>query len=77
LQPLADGLKLIIKEIIIPKKANTFLFIFSPYLTFVISIMGCAAIPFGFGTILADLNLSLRYVFTISSLSLYGIMLAG
>ena len=77
LQPLADGLKLIIKEIVIPNKANTFLFVFSPYLTFVLSLLGWAVIPFGFGTIIADLNLSVLYLFAISSLGVYGIVLAG
>ena len=77
LQPLADGLKLILKEIIIPKKANTFLFIFSPYLTFVLSLLGWAVVPFGFGTIIADINLSVLYLFAISSLGVYGIVLAG
>lgn len=77
LQPLADGLKLIIKEIIIPQRANTFLFLFSPYLTFVLSILGWAVIPFGFGVVAADLDLSLLYLLAISSLGIYGIVLAG
>ena len=55
LQPLADGLKLIIKEIVIPNKANTFLFVFSPYLTFVLSLLGWAVIPFGFGVLLSQI----------------------
>ena len=77
LQPLADGLKLIIKEIIIPRRANTFLFLFSPYLTFVLSILGWAVIPFGFGVVAADIDLSLLYLLAISSLGVYGIVLSG
>lgn len=77
LQPLADGLKLIIKEIIIPRRANTFLFLFSPYLTFVLSILGWAVIPFGFGVVAADLDLSLLYLLAVSSLGVYGIVLSG
>lgn len=61
----------------IPNKANTFLFVFSPYLTFVLALLGWAVIPFGFGTIVADLNLSVLYLFAISSLGIYGIVLAG
>jgi len=77
LQPLADGLKLIIKEIIIPKRANARLFVFSPYLTFVLSVLGWAVVPFGFGIVVADLDMSLLYLLAVSSLGVYGIVLAG
>ena len=77
LQPLADGLKLIIKEAIIPQRANTFLFLLSPYLTFVLSILGWAVMPFSFGVVAADLDMSLLYLFAVSSLGVYGIILAG
>lgn len=77
LQPLADGLKLVIKEIIIPQRANNFLFLFSPYLTFVLSVFGWAVVPFGFGVVCADVNFSLLYLLAVSSLGVYGIMLSG
>lgn len=77
LQPLADGLKLIIKEVIVPQRASTVLFIASPYLTFVLSLMGWAVIPFGFGLAAADIDLSLLYLLAVSSLGVYGIVLAG
>lgn len=77
LQPLADGLKLIIKEVIIPKRANSILFLLSPFLTFILSILGWAVIPFGFGIIVSDLNLSILYLFAVSSIGVYGILLAG
>lgn len=77
LQPLADGLKLILKEIVIPRKANNKLFFFSPFLTFVTSLLGWSVIPFGNGNTLADINYSILFIFTISSLSIYGILISG
>lgn len=77
LQPLADGLKLIVKETVLPSKANTFIFIFSPILTFLLSLMSWAVIPFGEGIVLADLNVGLSYLLAISSLGVYGIIAAG
>lgn len=77
LQPLADGLKLIIKEIVIPTRANARLFLLSPYITFVLSVMGWAVIPFGFGVIVADIDLSLMYLLAVSSVGVYGILLSG
>jgi len=77
LQPIADGLKLIVKETVLPSKANTFLFIFSPILTFMLSLISWAVIPFGEGIVLADLNVGLTYLLAISSLGVYGIIAAG
>lgn len=77
LQPLADGLKLIVKETVLPSKANTFIFIFAPILTFLLSLMSWAVIPFGEGIVLADLNVGLSYLLAISSLGVYGIIAAG
>lgn len=68
---------MIIKEIIIPKRANARLFVFSPYLTFVLSVLGWAVVPFGFGVVVADLDMSLLYLLAVSSLGVYGIVLAG
>lgn len=77
LQPFADGLKLIIKEVIIPSKANKFLFVFGPFLTLFLSFIGWVAVPFEIYTRIFDLNNSLLYVLVISSFSVYGILLAG
>ena len=77
LQPLADGLKLLVKEPILPSQANTPLFLFAPVLTFMLSLISWAAIPFGPGAVLADLNVGVLYIFAVSSLGVYGIILAG
>jgi NADH-quinone oxidoreductase subunit H len=77
LQPFADGLKLIIKEIVIPNKANKFLFIFGSSLTLFLSLIGWVAIPFNPLNSLLVMNTSLLYVLVISSLGVYGILLAG
>ena len=77
LQPFADGLKLIIKEIIIPNKANKFLFIFGSSLTLFLSLIGWVAIPFNIFNPLLVINTSLLYILVISSLSVYGVLLAG
>lgn len=77
LQPLADGLKLFLKESIIPSTANKVLFMFSPILTFSLSLMAWAVIPFDFGVVFADINLGFLYTLGISSLGVYGIVFAG
>lgn len=77
LQPLADGLKLFAKETILPSSANTFIFLLAPILTFVLSLLGWAVIPFGNGIVLSDINVGLLYLFAVSSLSVYGILLSG
>jgi len=77
LQPLADGFKLLIKETIIPSSANLGLFIFSPIFTFAISLIGWGVIPFSYHSVIADLNLATLYLITVSSLGVYGIILAG
>lgn len=77
LQPFADGLKLIVKEILLPTKSNKFLFVFSPFLTLFLSFLGWLAIPFEIYTRIFDLNNSLLYILVISSLSVYGILLSG
>ena len=77
LQPLSDGLKLFAKETIIPSSSNMALFIFAPMLTFVLSLLGWAVIPFGEGLVVSDLSLGLLYLFAISSLGVYGIVIAG
>ena len=77
LQPLADGLKLFAKETILPSNANTFIFLLAPILTFVLSLLGWAVIPFGDGIVLSDINVGLLYLFAVSSLSVYDILLSG
>ena len=77
LQPLSDGLKLFAKETIIPSSSNMALFIFAPMLTFILSLLGWAVIPFGEGLVVSDLSLGLLYLFAISSLGVYGIVIAG
>lgn len=77
LQPFADGLKLVVKEIIIPTKANKFLFVFGPFLTLFLSFISWLAIPFEIYTRIFDLNNSLLYILVVSSLGIYGILLSG
>ena len=77
LQPLADGLKLVIKEIIIPSFSNKGLFIFAPILTLILSLSGWAVIPNSLDSYLFDFSLSLLFILVISALGVYGILLAG
>lgn len=77
LQPFADAIKLLGKETVIPTNANKFLFIISPMLTYMFSLMAWAVIPFDEGTVLADINVGLLYLFAMSSLGVYGILMAG
>jgi NADH-quinone oxidoreductase subunit H len=77
LQPIADGLKLLYKETIIPSGANRMVFVMAPMLTFVLSLVAWAVIPFGKGVVLADINVGILYLFAISSLGVYGIVMAG
>jgi len=77
LQPLADGLKLFSKETTLPTNADTGIFLLAPGLTFVLSLMGWAVIPFAKGVVICDINLGIIYLFAISSLNVYGILFAG
>ena len=77
LQPLADGLKLFVKEIILPSNADTVLFIIAPILTFFLSLLSWVIIPLGFGMFYTELNLGILYLLAISSLGVYGIIIAG
>src|SRR5271170_4412342 len=76
-QPLADGLKLLMKETVIPTGANRGVFIAAPILTFVLSLVAWAVIPFDKGVVLANINVGVLYLFAISSLGVYGIIMAG
>ena len=77
LQPLADGLKLFTKETILPSNANLILFVLAPILTFILSLVGWAVIPFNFNSVVADIHLGVLYLFSVSSLGVYGIIIAG
>ena len=68
LQPIADGLKLLSKETIIPDDSNKFLFILSPIITFVLALIAWAVIPIDYKVVLADINVGIMYIFAISSL---------
>ncbi len=77
LQPLADGLKMFVKETVIPTGANKVVFIMAPMVTFILAMIGWAVIPFGLGLVIADINVGILYLFAISSLGVYGIIMAG
>jgi len=77
LQPMADGLKLFGKETVIPAGANRVVFVFAPMLTFLLALVAWAVIPFGPGMVLANINVGVLYLFAISSLGVYGIIMAG
>nr|QFO87185.1 NADH dehydrogenase subunit 1 [Eustigmatos cf. polyphem] len=77
MQPLADGLKLFVKESILPSNANKVLFVIAPMITFGLSLMGWAVIPLGNGLVLADINVGILYLLGISALGVYGIILSG
>jgi NADH-quinone oxidoreductase subunit H len=77
LQPFADGLKLMVKETIIPAGANRVLFLMAPMLTFTLALAGWAVVPFYQGGVIANINVGVLYLFAISSLGVYGIIVAG
>ena len=77
LQPLADGLKLLIKEAVIPTNSNTFSFIFAPILTFFVSLLNWSVLPFNSFCFFIDINISLLFIFAISGLAVYGVILSG
>ena len=77
LQPIADGLKLLSKETVIPSGANAPVFILAPLITFVLALVGWAVIPFQPGVVVANINVGILYALAISSLGVYGIIMAG
>ena len=77
LQSFADGLKVFLKETIIPSAANRGLFLIAPIITFTLALIGWAVIPFGEGMVLSDINVGLLYILAVSSLSVYGVIIAG
>jgi len=77
LQSVADGLKLFLKETVVPTSANKAVFIIAPCLTFFLAQIGWAVIPFGAGLVLADINVGILFLLAVSSLGVYGIVMAG
>jgi NADH-quinone oxidoreductase subunit H len=77
LQPLADGLKLFLKETIIPTGANKTVFLLAPAITFTLMMIAWAVIPFDEGLVLSNINVGILYLFAISSLGVYGIIMSG
>ena len=77
LQPFADALKLILKENVIPAHSNKGIFILAPVSTLIFSLLGWGIIPFGQGLVITDFSLGILYTLALSSLGVYGILLAG
>jgi NADH-ubiquinone oxidoreductase chain 1 len=77
LQAFADALKLLLKEYVSPTQANLALFFIGPIITLIFSLLGYLVIPYGPGLALSDFNLGILYMLAVSSLSTYGILLAG
>ena len=76
-QPIADGLKLFMKEIIVPSGSDKIVFLLAPIITFVLSLIGWAVIPFDKNLVLSNINVGILYLFAVSSLGVYGIILSG
>lgn len=77
LQPFADGIKLLHKETIIPTRSNSLIFLIAPLITFGLSLSAWAVIPFGPGMVISNINVGVLYLFAVSSLGVYGIIIAG
>jgi len=77
LQPIADGLKLLMKETVVPSGANRMVFVAAPIVTFTLALVAWAVIPFDVGVVVSNINVGILYLFAISSLSVYGIIMAG
>jgi len=77
LQPFADAVKMFVKETILPTSANKIVFLIAPILTFVLALVAWAVIPFGEGLVVSNINVGILYLFAISSLGVYGIIMAG
>nr|YP_009317476.1 NADH dehydrogenase subunit 1 [Gelidium arborescens]AOX48905.1 NADH dehydrogenase subunit 1 [Gelidium arborescens] len=77
LQPLADGLKLFVKETVLPSSANTSIFILAPILTFLLALISWCVLPLGEGLVYSDINVGVLYILAMSSLGVYGIIISG
>ncbi|MCB0537839.1 MAG: NADH-quinone oxidoreductase subunit NuoH [Bacteroidetes bacterium] len=77
LQPFADAAKLLIKETLLPSVANRVIFLLAPIVTLFLSLLGWGAMPVGLGQVLGDVNIGILYIFAVSSLGVYGIIISG
>lgn len=77
LQPIADGVKLFSKETIIPSQANRIVFLLAPIMLFTLSLVAWAVIPIDIGWALAEINVGILYLFAVSSMGVYGVIMAG
>ncbi|MGR3433369.1 MAG: NADH-quinone oxidoreductase subunit H, partial [Shimia sp.] len=77
LQSVADALKYVVKEIVVPAGADRFVFLLAPMLSFVLAIMAWSVIPFNDNWVLADINVALLFIFAITSLEVYGVIMGG
>ena len=77
LQPIADGLKLFTKEMIIPNHANLFIYIMAPILSLTLAFVAWGVIPYGEGIVLSDLGIGILYIFAVSSISVYAVLMSG
>ncbi len=77
LQPIADGIKLLTKETVVPTSSNKLIFLFSPMLTFTLALIAWAVVPIDYNLVLSNINVGILYIFAISSLGVYGIIMAG
>jgi NADH-quinone oxidoreductase subunit H len=77
LQPIADAVKLLVKEHVLPSHANLVVFLVAPILTFLLALLSWSVIPFGEGLVLCDLNIGVLFLFAVSSLGVYGVIMAG
>lgn len=77
LQPIVDGLKLFTKEIIIPNNANMYIYIFSPIFSLTLAFIAWGVVPYGSGVVLSDLRIGILYLFAVSSISVYAVLMSG
>ena len=77
LQPIADGVKLFAKETVLPTHANKIIYLIAPMLGFILSLIAWAVVPYNEGAVIADINISILYIFAISSISVYAILMSG
>ncbi len=77
LQPLADGLKLLVKELIFPSSSSRFLFRISPLITFILSLLVWVIVPFNYNSFLAEIEIGMLYILAVSSMNVYGVLLSG
>lgn len=77
LQPIADGVKLFTKEIIIPNRVNWFMYILAPILSLTLAFVAWGVIPYGEGIVLSDLGVGILYIFAVSSISVYAVLMSG